>query len=271
MESMSSQITEDDIAAYERDGVVCLRGAFGPDWISVMQGAVDAAMASPGPFAEEYADAASGGRFFGDLDVWRRQPDFRMFVLSSPAAEIAGRIMRARSATFFYDQLLVKEGGTPNRTPWHQDQPYWAVSGRQVASVWAPFDPVPEDVSVEYIAGSHLWSEHNPHNFLDGSPYQGTDLPPLPDIESERDKHRILRFAMRPGDDRSRRARKPLSGPPPRSCHPLARPRRALPQAQGPSRHPDKRSGLGRGGAVWRGPLSRGLGSPTVIVGRYSR
>ncbi len=200
MESLSVRITEHDIAAYKRDGVVCLRGVIGLDWITLMRAAIDAAMFAPGPFAEEYADAAGGGRFFGDLDVWRRQPDFRRFVMESPAAEIAGRIMQARSATFFYDQLLVKEGGTPNRTPWHQDQPYWAVSGRQVVSIWTPFDPVPEDISVEYVAGSHTWPEHNPHNFLDGSPYRGTDLPPLPDIESERDRHRIVRFAMQPGD-----------------------------------------------------------------------
>jgi len=200
MESLSIPITEESVAAYERDGVVCIRGAFGRDWVALMQEAVDAAMASPGPFAEEYADPNSGGRFFGDLDVWQRQPTFRRFVLESPAAEIAGRVMRASAATFFYDQLLVKEGGTPNRTPWHQDQPYWAVSGRQVASVWVPFDPVPENVCVEYIAGSHRWPEHNPHNFLDGSPYQGTDLSSLPDIEAEREKHSILRFAMEPGD-----------------------------------------------------------------------
>ncbi len=197
---ISVEIGEAEIADYERDGVVCLRGVFGPDWIDAMRAAVEDAMADPGPFAEEYADPASGGRFFGDLDVWRRQPMVRRFVLESPAAELAGRIMQSQTSTFFYDQLLVKEGGTPERTPWHQDQPYWAVSGRQVASLWVPFDPVPKDVSVEYVAGSHLWGAHNPYHFSDGSPYQGTDLPPLPDIEAHRDDHRILSFALEPGD-----------------------------------------------------------------------
>ncbi|RVU38512.1 hypothetical protein EOI86_04300 [Hwanghaeella grinnelliae] len=196
----SVEITDAEFAAYERDGVVCLRDVFSSDWIDLMRGAVEDAMADPGPHAEEYANAATGGRFFGDLDVWQRQPAFRKFVMESPAAEVAGRVMRSKTSTFFYDHLLVKEGGTAERTPWHQDQPYWAVSGRQVASLWVPFDSVPEDVSVEYVAGSHLWEAHNPYHFDDGSPYEGTDLPPMPDIEGHREDYRILTFALEPGD-----------------------------------------------------------------------
>ena len=101
---------------------------------------------------------------------------------------------------FFYDQLLVKEPGTSERTPWHQDQPYWAVAGRQVCSLWVPFDPVAEDTCVEYVAGSHSWPEFSPYHFADGTLYADTGLPPLPDIERERDRHRILRFALEPGD-----------------------------------------------------------------------
>jgi len=113
------RISEADRAAYERDGVVCIRGAFSADWL-----------------------------------------DF-----------LAGRVMDATRVNFFYDQLLVKEPGTSARTPWHQDQPYWAVSGRQVSSVWLTLDPVPEEVSVEYVCGSHRWPEHNPDHFADSSPF----------------------------------------------------------------------------------------------------
>ncbi|NQW08751.1 MAG: phytanoyl-CoA dioxygenase family protein [Alphaproteobacteria bacterium] len=195
-----TSITDADRVAYARDGIVCLRRQFDADWMTVMGRAVDAAMVAPGPHGEEYTPAGGRGRFFGDLDVWRRHEPFRRFVFQSPAAEIAGRIMGSDTATFFYDQLLVKEPGTAERTPWHQDQPYWAVSGRQVCSVWVPFDPVAEDACVEYVAGSHAWPEFSPYHFADGRPYAGTGLPTLPDIEAERDRHRILRFALEPGD-----------------------------------------------------------------------
>jgi len=193
-------ITEQHRGAYERDGVVCLRGAFSHDWLTFLADAVEEAMTSPGPQAEEYVASGGSGRFFGDVELALRLPRFRRFALESPAAEIAGRIMGASSVNFFYDQLLVKEPGTSERTPWHQDQPYWAVSGYQVCSVWLSLDPVPEEMSVEYVCGSHLWPEFSPYHFVDGSPYAGTGLPPLPDIEALCHQYKISRFALQPGD-----------------------------------------------------------------------
>lgn len=192
-------IAADD--AYERDGVVCLRGVFDAAWIEELRLGVEDAAAAPGPHAEVYTAPGEPGRFWGDLDLWQRLPRFRRFVLESPAAEIAARVMGSATATFFYDQLLVKEPGTRERTPWHQDQPYWAVDGRQVCTVWVPLDPVGADSCVEYVAGSHRWGRaFNPHHFLDDSPYRGTGLEEMPDIERERDRHRILTWAVEPGD-----------------------------------------------------------------------
>ena len=195
-----SAITEADRAAYARDGIVCLRHQFDADWITHLADWVERAMAEPGPSGEDYAPSSDRGRFFGDLDLARRLEGFDRFVRESPAAEIAGRVMGAGEVNFFYDQLLVKEPGTGERTPWHQDQPYWAVAGRQVCSIWLPLDPVARETCVEYVAGSHDWPEFSPYHFVDGTPYAGTGLPPLPDIEAERARHRIVTFALEPGD-----------------------------------------------------------------------
>jgi ectoine hydroxylase-related dioxygenase (phytanoyl-CoA dioxygenase family) len=193
-------ISDSDRASYERDGVVCIRGAVDRWWLDFLAGAVEEAMALPGPHAEEYTPKGGAGRFFGDLEMAERLPKFRRFVLESPAARVAAEVMGASRVNFLYDQLLVKEPETAERTPWHQDQPYWAVSGYQVCSVWIALDPVPEEVSVEYVAGSHRWPEYSPYHFADGTPYADRGLPPLPDIDAKRDAYRILRFAMAPGD-----------------------------------------------------------------------
>ncbi|MCA1603686.1 MAG: phytanoyl-CoA dioxygenase family protein [Acidobacteria bacterium] len=193
-------ITDEHRSTYEREGVVCVRGAFTPEWLAFLSNAVEEAIASPGPHAEEYVTRGDSGRFFGDIELSLRLSKFRRFMLESPAAEIAGRIMGASRVNFFYDQLLVKEPGTSERTPWHQDQPYWAISGYQVCSVWLPLDPIPEEMSVEYVCGSHRWAEFSPYHFVDGSPYVGTGLPPLPAIEANRHKYKISQFAMQPGD-----------------------------------------------------------------------
>ena len=194
-------ITESDIATYERDGVVCLRGAFGADWLALLADGVERAMAAPGPHAEEYTAPGKPGRFFGDLDLWQRHDAFRRFVFESPGARIAATLMCSSKVNFFYDQLLVKEPGTAERTPWHQDQPYWAVAGRQVCSIWLPLDPVARETSVEYVRGSHRWGEtFLPYHFADGTDYRDRDLPRLPDIDADRGAYDIIAFEMAPGD-----------------------------------------------------------------------
>lgn len=194
------EIHDRDREIYERDGVVCLRQAFSSVWLDFLVPAIEKAMANPGPLAEEYTLAGGKGRFFGDLEMAGRLQEFRTFYEQSPAAEIAGKVMGSAKVNFFYDQLIAKEPGTSERTPWHQDQPYWAVSGWDVCSLWLPLDPIPREVSVEYIRGSHLWSAHNPYHFADGTPYKNTGLPPLPDIEADREAHDIATFEMSPGD-----------------------------------------------------------------------
>ncbi len=189
-------ITTDEVDQFQHEGVVRLRGIFDYSWIERLRAATEEALAKPGPFAEEYGDDA---RFFGDLDVARRIPAFREFVMRSGAAAVAGTVMQSRRCNFFYDQLLVKEPGVEEATPWHQDQPYWAVRGRQVASIWLPLDDVAESASLRFVRGSHQWSAHNPHHFIDDSPYEGTGLPELPDIDADPD-YEILSWAVSPGD-----------------------------------------------------------------------
>lgn len=187
-------------ATYEQDGVICLRGLF-RDWVEPLRDAAERALQRPGPHAEDYVKPGGSGRFFGDLDLWKRHEGFRDFVFQSPAAAVAGEVMGASAVNFFYDQLLIKEPGTSERTPWHQDQPYWAVSGLQVCSIWLPLDPVAKENCVEYVAGSHRWGvAYNPYHFADGTPYSNTGLPSLPDIDARRGEFEIRGFDVEPGD-----------------------------------------------------------------------
>lgn len=102
-------ITKGEIARYARHGVVMLPGTFGLEWINLLRSAVDIAMANPGLLAEEYGDHK--GRFFGDVDMWQRHEGFQQFVMTSPAAEIAGRIMGATRVNFFMTNCWSKSQG----------------------------------------------------------------------------------------------------------------------------------------------------------------
>ena len=109
--------------------------------------------------------------------------------------------MNTHRLNFFYDQLLVKEPGTRERTPWHQDQPYWAVDGHQICTVWLALDAVGGRACVEYVAGSHRWRRASIRTTsVDDSPYASTGLEEMPDIDGERERHRILTLRLEPGD-----------------------------------------------------------------------
>lgn len=120
--------------AFAEDGAVCVRGAFSADWLAVLAAGIDRNMAEPGPYAKEYTPAGAPGRFFGDYCNWRRIPEYRDFLLHSPAAAIAGTLMGAHKVNLFHEHVLVKERNTGERTPWHHDQPYWTVNGAQAAA-----------------------------------------------------------------------------------------------------------------------------------------
>ena len=190
------------IEAYRRDGAVCLRGCFS-DWVEDLRRGVAHNMAEPGSVATEHRLDNGRGRFFEDYCNWQRIPEYRDFVLDSPAAEMAGRLMGAGRVQIFHEHLLVKEPDTTKATPWHHDMPYYCVQGQQVVSLWLALDPVPAAVSPEFVAGSHRWGRlYYPRFFDDGSDYdyQDAGYETVPDIEAHRDDYRILSWAMEPGD-----------------------------------------------------------------------
>lgn len=147
---------------YERDGAVCLRQVVSPDMLREVGDVIDALMEDGVHGFDSVADR-SQGRFYGDAFSTLHQPVLKDFVARSGLAEIMGEIMKSAEVRFFYDQILVKEPGTAARTPWHQDLPYWPVTGEQVISTWVPIDAAtPESGVVTYVKGSHRWAKFFP-------------------------------------------------------------------------------------------------------------
>lgn len=201
MSTKSPFVTDADIEAFERDGVVCLRGIF-RDWVDSIAAGIERNMADPGPYAQDNLKPGDTGRFFDDYCNWERIPEFRDVIRHSPAAEIAAAIMRSDTAQIFHEHILIKEPGTSKPTPWHQDIPYYFVDGPKTVSFWAPVDPVKE-AALRCIAGSHKWEKLvlpvrwlNAENFYAGD---GEYLP-IPDPDAEPDKFRVLEWEMEPGD-----------------------------------------------------------------------
>jgi len=194
-------VTEDDIAAFHRDGVLIVRGLFTPDEVDLIERGIERNLADPGPMFKVASQPDDPGRFVEDFCNWSRIEEFRRVAFESRAADVAAAIMGS-DVRLFHDHMLVKEPGTRQETPWHQDQPYYNVDGFNNCSLWAPVDPVAAESTLEFIAGSHREGWLMPRTFMDHQAkwFPEGSLRELPNIESDRDSFDIRGWAMQPGD-----------------------------------------------------------------------
>ena len=192
-------ITQQHIDAFQRDGVVLVKGLF-RDYVETIRKGIETNMAEPGEYAAENLKDGESGRFFDDYCNWTRIPEFEDVVRRSPAAEVAADLMRSRRVQMFHDHVLVKEPGTSKPTPWHQDAPYYFVEGDQTVSFWSPMDPV-SDASLRCVVGSHFWEKPVlPTRWLSEEDfYAGEDVyMPVPDPDAE--TMPVVEWPMDPGD-----------------------------------------------------------------------
>jgi len=153
-------IDEDQIAAYERDGVICLRGMFDANWCSLLHDAALEVMASGAGRVREPKLGEGAGRFYSNVYLSDLDERFRKLRDESPAAAIAAALMRADTVRFFYDQLFIKAPGTAAPTPWHNDLPFWPFQGNDLVSIWiADAGHSRETSGVQYVLGSHRWNK----------------------------------------------------------------------------------------------------------------
>jgi len=188
-------------AAFARDGVVCVRGVLGPAELAEAEAAIETVLARPGPLAQVASSPDDPGAFTEDFCRWPEVPELEQLARHSAAPGIAAALLGTPQVRFYHDHILVKEGGTRQRTPWHQDQPYYNVDGAGV-SAWIPVDPVPAAGCLELVAGTHRGPWLMPRTFLTGEAkwFPEGSLAELPDIEADRDAFDIRRYELAPGD-----------------------------------------------------------------------
>ena len=104
-------------AEYELNGAVVIRNAISQKWLDDMQRAIDYILENPGSASIEYTPSNKKGRYYGDFFIWMRNSTFKSFAFNSNLPEIAAKLLNSKKINFFYDQLLVKEPNTSEKTP----------------------------------------------------------------------------------------------------------------------------------------------------------
>ena len=191
-----------EVDAFQRDGAVVLRQLLEPHEVELLRAGIDENLARPSPRAKVASSANDPGWFIEDFCCWQENERYREFIFASALGEVGARLMRSSTARLYHDHMLTKEPGTQQRTPWHQDQPYYNVSGSQNCSFWIPVDPVSRESTLEFVAGSHRGPWLMPRSFLDAQArwFPEGSLAELPDIEANRSAYRLLGWELRPGD-----------------------------------------------------------------------
>lgn len=196
VERPARSMTPEEIQAYRRDGVVCLRGLYSAEWVEKLTRALDEIYGRGG-----FAMPGISQAFRSDAFTWMTHDGVRDFVLGAPSAYVAQQAMGSEKVNFFYDQVFIKPALTPDPTPWHHDATFWPLAGDQIVSLWTSVDAVDaESSALEFIAGSHLWEQRWKPVGIGGVVISREPLEALPDIDADRSKYDILSWAVEPGD-----------------------------------------------------------------------
>ena len=170
--------------------------------VELLRQGIDANLAAPSVRAKVASRPDDPGFFIEDFCNWQEIPAYWDVISRSALPAAAARLTRSTQVRLYHDHMLTKESGTRQRTPWHQDQPYYNVEGSQNVSFWIPVDPVSRASTLELVAGSHKGPWLMPRTFMTNEArwFPEGALADLPDIEADRAAHDILGWAVEPGD-----------------------------------------------------------------------
>lgn len=183
-------------------GALCIRNALTPAQVEQLKAGIEHNLAHPSPRAKVASSPDDPGWFFEDFCNWQENEDYRAVIEQSALASIARQLLGSAQIRLYHDHVLVKEPNTRQRTPWHQDQPYYNITGSDTISFWIPVDPVARPATLEFVAGSHKGPWLMPRSFMDNQAKwfaEGT-LADLPKIEERREDFPIVGWALQPGD-----------------------------------------------------------------------
>jgi ectoine hydroxylase-related dioxygenase (phytanoyl-CoA dioxygenase family) len=194
---MLDQATVD---AFRRDGAVPIRGLLDEGQVETLRIGIDRNRADPGPLAQGHGE---GKTFFEDFCNWERIGEYEDVIREAELGRLGAELMGSAGAQLFHDHVLVKEAGSTEPSPWHQDQPYYCVDGHDNVSFWIPVDPVRRENTLEFVAGSHAsgtW--YMPRTFISQTAlvFDEGELEDVPDVEADRSVHEIVGWELEPGD-----------------------------------------------------------------------
>ena len=195
---VSSKIIKD----YNNNGVVVLRNVVPQKWITILKRGLKKNFLNPSKYKCVYEKNNKKELFYDDYCNWKKIEEYKKFIFESDIGKTAQKLMQSNKVNVFHEHVLVKEIGSKKRTPWHQDQSYYCVNGKDNCSFWIPLDEVNKNSSPEFVIGSNKWNKQFLPTKFFGHSYDQKDgeFESIPDIENNRSKYKIKSWKMNLGD-----------------------------------------------------------------------
>jgi len=187
---------------FQSNGVVLLKKIIDQKWIEELRKGIEYNFQNPSEYKCVYEETDDQEIFYDDYCNWQRIKEYKNFIFNSDIAKVAGSLMQSNKVNLFHEHVLIKEKGSKKRTPWHQDQGYYCVQGKDNVSIWIPLDKIDINSSMEFILGSHKWNKIFLPTKFKGYDYDHKDeeFEKIPDIEKNRDKYQIISYECDVGD-----------------------------------------------------------------------
>ena len=195
-------ITKNIIQDYNKNGVVVLRNVVQSKWINILKRGLKKNFQKPSKYKCVYEKNNKKELFYDDYCNWNKIDEYKNFIFQSDIGKLAQELMQSNKVNLFHEHVLVKEIGSKKRTPWHQDQSYYCVNGKDNCSFWIPLDEVSKNSSPEFVIGSNKWNKQFLPTKFFGHSYDNKNdgFQNIPDIENNRSKYKIKSWKMNVGD-----------------------------------------------------------------------
>ncbi|NIP82818.1 MAG: phytanoyl-CoA dioxygenase, partial [Gemmatimonadetes bacterium] len=148
-------LSDDHIAAYERDGFIKLKDGIPADVLERYAREITDRVLEIAPGDAPLEERDTYGRAFLQVtNLWRRSEPVKELVLGERLGRIAAELMRVDGTRLYHDQALYKEPGG-GFTPWHADQYYWPLATDRCITAWIPLQPTPVEMgALAFAVGS---------------------------------------------------------------------------------------------------------------------
>jgi ectoine hydroxylase-related dioxygenase (phytanoyl-CoA dioxygenase family) len=163
---MKTELTLEQIKAYQENGFVAQRGFLSHDEVVELKKAVlDAVdemartigkkkVAGGDTDIEEKDDDHYGRVFTQRLNLWRISPIVKRYMLNPDLGRMLCQLEGVNGFRVWHDQTLIKEP-YGNATAWHLDNPYWSFYSRNSISIWIALeDATLENGCMWFVPGS---------------------------------------------------------------------------------------------------------------------